>query len=523
MCPLFYLLRRWLRQFHFRYPQGRNLAGQVGLFPKTHIHPARPRTEPSRAVVPATMPLSSVLADKAQPSTMPIPSIKQPRLQPVQEGTDTDAAPNQATASGIDELIRATMTSARQKFVEEAKAVEKQAAGGMTDGRVTLRSIAPPIDVELGNDSGNEGDGVFGESSSNGHNRRHPHISEEEANITAPHHQVDQKIAYSPSERCIMVPLPESGIIEDSGNEPTVATAAQPLFSKNEMVRTSENHNSLPSPVLSGLRGISDRVSANHPSSAPLVFPSGTQTLGLQDVVNIRSIPSPSPSGYGHRNASRSSVATSAFITDSSLFSASYSSTRSADLVYKKPRGVDPVEPNDAVEWNVEEVVDWLRAKGFDDMVCNKFIEQEVRGDVLLELDVGVLKSELGIVEYGTHIRIMDAISELRRPSSVLSYEPPARPRSPFRVSSLGRQAYSSATSLSTVFRIPASPESSSDLGELAEQLSEPPHEGSDTGGRPKGADDYLTVGLELGIPSSSFSGSDQGKAAVSVLLSSVE
>jgi hypothetical protein len=187
-------------------------------------------------------------------------------------------------------------------------------------------------------------------------------------------------------------------------------------------------------------------------------------------------------------------------------------------LVYKKSRDLDPLEPNDAVEWNVEEVVDWLRAKGFDDMVCDKFMEQEVRGDDLLGLDMGLLKSELGIVAYGKRVRIVNAISELRRPPSVLSYEPPARPGSLFSGSSLARQAHSSVTSLSTVFGIPASPESSSDLGELAEQPSVPPYRGSDPGAS-KAADNDVTVGLGLGIPASLLARSGEGKPVVRVLM----
>jgi SAM domain (Sterile alpha motif) len=527
-------------------------------------------------VVSATAPLSSILADKAQPSTSSLPSIKQSQLELAQEGTRhtatvVDTTQNQSTATGNGKVMRTTMIdvqqaieqlghkdnvdgsrsftfsshepsdcdtdaavdgddwrkSAGQKLAEKAKkVVEEQAARYAIDGRDTLR---PPIDVEVSDDSGDEedGDGSFGESSHNDHGRKHPHTPEE-VNTAAPH-QVDQKFAYSPSiqpsERYIvpsMVPLPESGIIEDSASETFITTATQPLFSQNEKARTSENHNSLLSPVLPGLRGISNRVTANHPSSAPLVFPSETQTLGLQEVVDIRSTPSPFFSDNGHDHASRSSVATSAFITNSSLFSASNISPRGADLVYKNSREIDLVEPNVAVEWTVEEVVDWLRAKGFDDTVCDKFIEQEVRGDVLLELHMEVLE-EIGIVGYGTRIRIMNAILELRRISSVLSYEPPTHPGSLFRGSSPARQAHISTTSLSTIFGNPASPESSSDLGELAEQLSEPPHEGSESDGRSKETDNDVTVGPELRIPSSPSLESDQDRAAVRVLLSSME
>ena len=81
--------------------------------------------------------------------------------------------------------------------------------------------------------------------------------------------------------------------------------------------------------------------------------------------------------------------ATSAFITNSSLFSAPNTSPRSADFVYKISRDADLAGPDSAVEWNVEAVVDWLRTKGFNDMVCDKFMEQDVTSDVLLKLDMG--------------------------------------------------------------------------------------------------------------------------------------
>jgi len=79
----------------------------------------------------------------------------------------------------------------------------------------------------------------------------------------------------------------------------------------------------------------------------------------------------------------------------------------------KKPRGVHPSN------WNVEDVIDWLRVKLFDDKVCNnlKFLEQVTTGDALLKLDVGVLKSEIGIVAYGNPRRLRAP----RRPVASLS------------------------------------------------------------------------------------------------------
>ena len=50
--------------------------------------------------------------------------------------------------------------------------------------------------------------------------------------------------------------------------------------------------------------------------------------------------------------------------------------------------------------------------------------EQEITGDVLLELDVNVLKTEIGILAFGKRMRIANAIAELRRPPSISSFEP---------------------------------------------------------------------------------------------------
>jgi hypothetical protein len=69
-------------------------------------------------------------------------------------------------------------------------------------------------------------------------------------------------------------------------------------------------------------------------------------------------------------------------------------------------------------EWTVDETVNWLRSKGFDD-VCEKFIEQETAGDALLNLDAISLKTEIGIIPYGKRFRIANAIEDLRRVASV--------------------------------------------------------------------------------------------------------
>lgn len=73
-----------------------------------------------------------------------------------------------------------------------------------------------------------------------------------------------------------------------------------------------------------------------------------------------------------------------------------------------------PSSKSNPAEWTVDQVVEWLKAKKFDDGIVAKFIEHEITGDVLIELDVNMLK-ELDIAAFGKRMRISNAITELKR------------------------------------------------------------------------------------------------------------
>lgn len=91
----------------------------------------------------------------------------------------------------------------------------------------------------------------------------------------------------------------------------------------------------------------------------------------------------------------------------------------------QSPTTAHPVTPGTAARmpksppntWTVNDVVEWAHSRGFDQSVCDKFIEHDISGDVLLELDANLLK-ELDIPQFGKRIRIAQAINELRRPAS---------------------------------------------------------------------------------------------------------
>jgi len=62
--------------------------------------------------------------------------------------------------------------------------------------------------------------------------------------------------------------------------------------------------------------------------------------------------------------------------------------------------------------------------------------EQEITGDVLLELDVTLLKTEIGILAFGKRMRIANAITDLRRPPSITYSDRQGSPHSPMHPNS---------------------------------------------------------------------------------------
>ncbi|TKY88518.1 hypothetical protein EX895_002506 [Sporisorium graminicola] len=70
--------------------------------------------------------------------------------------------------------------------------------------------------------------------------------------------------------------------------------------------------------------------------------------------------------------------------------------------------------PSDPTEWNVDHVVEWARSKGWDESaVVGKFREHEISGDVLLEMDINILR-EIDILAFGKRFQVANGIKELR-------------------------------------------------------------------------------------------------------------
>ncbi|KAI8638759.1 hypothetical protein BD408DRAFT_422512 [Parasitella parasitica] len=132
----------------------------------------------------------------------------------------------------------------------------------------------------------------------------------------------------------------------------------------------------------------------------------------LQHPTMTTPLPIPQTSGNNYmpspRLSSRSSGSTIEEEIDYALSQLEYPNTTAAETA----------SDNEKVEiWDVDQVAEWLQSVGLDS-VSKNFIDQEITGDILLDLNIDALK-ELGISTFGKRYKIMQAITSLKEESSV--------------------------------------------------------------------------------------------------------
>ncbi|KIJ69829.1 hypothetical protein HYDPIDRAFT_171807 [Hydnomerulius pinastri MD-312] len=409
--------------------QGRNLAGKIGLFPQSYTTPAAPATAHST---------SSSTSSSDVPPTTPSDS-----LQPLHEepdstsfhGSDSDSKIGLAIGepeNGQGEVMKATMTdvqkaieqlgrndrdgarsfsfastrdgdtdretddtetdgeigegwhrSARDKLAEQArKVVEAKAAAEAED--MPVRTSAPPIEVEMSDESeAEEDDDAFHHLQHMHFARDHPHIPEEDEDEEARRNSVarDHRRKDSNETSSAILPREDLPVSADESGERTATANRTSFTSSSPPPRSTRSPN------------------PNERRSPHVV----------REVPN--SLPSPALTAAGTQHHSQQAS------KHNSISSTGKASTGSAQSPPEMDLSKKSTPPS---EWSVDEVVDWLKSKNFGPDVYDKFIEQEITGDVLLELDINLLKAEIGIVAFGKRMRIANAIAELRRPPSII-------------------------------------------------------------------------------------------------------
>ncbi|EMD40348.1 hypothetical protein CERSUDRAFT_110942 [Gelatoporia subvermispora B] len=366
---------------------------------------------------------------------------------------DEDAEGDEAMAwhkGAREKLALRAQLANEQRMREEAEASEPP---------TPLRTVVPPIDVEMSDESEAEEDEDEEDDSkgprrhSDGQQPRYPHIPE-----------VDEEEEQEQEDTLDFAKSPPPVITTGPGNHPT-----QPRDSDDPHHIEPSEEFIVPSPGVdeSDLPTATANKTFLEQNSAPSSIPSSTSpTIEVDEIPSEddRSSPSKSPTPMLERAMANTSVPTSPLnpvtpggrATEASLpFTATSTlpspTTSTAESTVPSSAGIQqtltppttvpslksglgsPVKlqtesspsegskkhMGDPSTWSVEDVVEWLKLKGFDQGTCDKFIEQEIAGDVLLELDQNVLKTEIGIVAFGKRVRIMNAIAELRRPPSI--------------------------------------------------------------------------------------------------------
>ncbi|TRM67427.1 hypothetical protein BD626DRAFT_100674 [Schizophyllum amplum] len=471
--------------------KGRNLAGKVGLFPQTYTAPAPAASASFDDAQPTPTKATAQSMDGDTPASPALSSTEPPAIQL----NGLDAA---SDAESTDGVMKETMTDvqkaleqlgarrdgdgrsfsftstqddrdtetdtdydisdvdtqdgenwhkgARRKLAEKARRAVEEAEklelmmGSYRDGE---RLVAPPIDVEMSDESEDEHDEHDDrfdhdrDYTSHSYQRDHPYIPEESEEDEEPVRKAEAADAVSPMSDDLQLPAHDE-------DEPATATAPRTRIGVRSrspsrspppaIPPTAENADASPQ-VLSTPMLPATEITPT-PSASVLPFP---ERKAASPALS-NGLPSPASSSFGtaHSRQPSQPLQLSAAPSKHSSFASRPSSppqpphTASSlqpTLVDEKP---DKVKGHPS-EWTVDDVIDWLRSKGFGDDVCEKFIEQEITGDVLLELDVNLLKSEIGIMAFGKRMRIANAITDLRRPPSVVysDHIEPSTPISP--------------------------------------------------------------------------------------------
>lgn len=261
---------------------------------------------------------------------------------------------------------------ARMKLAEKArKVVEKQRRAREEEERAVGRSVAPPIEVELSDESEGEDDEDHTHHTHHSWTREHTDIPEEDEEKEKEEEAKPQEMHMPGGDLMISSPM-ETPL-------PT-ATATRTAFPIISPIPTSS-----PSPIPTGEAEQPEEGTSlptpTSPKDGPGLFPEPPRTpatnqekerewIGANEIT-----PTPStmlesthaPSTVGLPTPPSSSIG-------GQQQTSKHSSLASSHNVEKDVPKEKETKKTHPTEWSVEEVVDWLKSKGFAEDVTDKFI-----------------------------------------------------------------------------------------------------------------------------------------------------
>ena len=261
---------------------------------------------------------------------------------------------------------RRKLAAKAKRAVEEANKLEET----MGDNENGKRSIAPPIEADFSDESEAEDEDDDLTRSTNFH-RNHPHIPEEDENVGT-----DGEATAATSGTRYSV---STDVLVPPNDEPDIPTATKSSFSDSQSPVPTE-----PLPV---------EPVENAPTTEKDVYPSPisppTMTLpNIQQILKRSSTPAreisnglPSPASFGHIGSKHNSVISSLSAPGTlvNALQVQQQQQPNGTSVFTRPASI-PVSPTvqarnetPPMEWSVDDVVNWLKSKGFDQDVCDKF------------------------------------------------------------------------------------------------------------------------------------------------------
>ncbi|KAF9266108.1 hypothetical protein L218DRAFT_996886 [Marasmius fiardii PR-910] len=354
--------------------------------------------------------------------------------------TDFDMSDVDQTAEdgeGWHKGARTRLAEKARRAVEEAEKLELMMGGGTRENRLS----APPIPLEMSDESEGEGDEEDFTTHSSSFFRRHSRIPEEDEEAE----QAEENFEAT-QEAQISIPARDEMELQTATATRTSFPAMEPPPAQSTRSPTPSSHTPVPETEtpedFKRTRAPRDSVVSPSPTTAShILTAAGLPPPELEVDDSARDIPSstssqparssprplPIPTSY---TATTIATPTSAVYTNeistahssprhSATTTASISTAPTSAVPSTTPPGTGLPLPADPTTWTLENVLAWLKQRGFDETVAEKFTEQEITGDVLLDLDINVLKNEIGIMAFGKRARLVTAINELKKSMGV--------------------------------------------------------------------------------------------------------
>lgn len=285
--------------------------------------------------------------------------------------SDLDEAPGEGgDREGWHKSARRKLAAKARRAVENAKQLEAMMDGASSTS--TRRVVAPPIDVEISDESEAEDGGDFTRTIK----RTHPGILEEDENEgEMPDSQIKEPTA---EDDLVVPPEDETNIPTATAETRTFQVPSQPLIPESNIDEQTPRPEQLPS-AQAGLEKLVESESVSYPTPVSLApaaevtasIPSSQSKLDRQKHPYSPQSGLPSPAASTHRGQVAQSNLDS--VVPNVTSGTSISEPQSRQLQTSEVSQVDDLKKIPTSEWNVELVVQWLKSKGFDQGICDKF------------------------------------------------------------------------------------------------------------------------------------------------------